>query len=162
MADTTHKLRVMVDANVLVAGLGWPRWPYAVLQHAALGDYQLVLSPYIIGEAHRHLQRIIPNALPSFQDFLELCDCEIVPDPSIEMVVQNLLSVRDPKDIPVALAAIDANIDCLVSSDKDLTHNETLQAQLNVLLPAVFLRDYMGWSSQELEAIRHRTWDELV
>lgn len=36
--------RVAVDTNVLIAGFGWPRWPYEVIQHAIVGDYQLVLS----------------------------------------------------------------------------------------------------------------------
>jgi predicted nucleic acid-binding protein len=45
------KLRVMVDANVLFAGTLWPRFPYEVLRHAVLGDYQLVLSSRIIDEA---------------------------------------------------------------------------------------------------------------
>jgi len=54
----------MVDANVLIAGIGWPRWPYALLQHAIAGDFQLVLSPYVIEEARRNLQRIVPDALP--------------------------------------------------------------------------------------------------
>lgn len=45
------KLRVMVDANILVAGSIWPRFPYAVLHHATIGDYRLVLSPEIIAEA---------------------------------------------------------------------------------------------------------------
>jgi len=49
--DPPNKLRVMVDANVLVAGSGWPRFPYQVLQHAVAEDYQLLLTPRIIQEA---------------------------------------------------------------------------------------------------------------
>ncbi len=64
MAVPNPSLRVMVDANVLIAGIGWPRWPYALLQHAIAGDFQLVLSPYVIEEARRNLQRIVPDALP--------------------------------------------------------------------------------------------------
>lgn len=30
-----------------------------------------------------------------------------------------------------------------------------------VLLAGTFLREVMGWTSEELEAIRHRTWDEV-
>jgi hypothetical protein len=60
----------MVDANVLVAGIGWPRWPYALLQHALAGDFQLVLTPYLIEEARRNLKRIAPATLPTLDDFL--------------------------------------------------------------------------------------------
>jgi predicted nucleic acid-binding protein len=44
MEQTQPELRVMVDANILIAGSVWPRWPYEVLQHALRGDFGLVLS----------------------------------------------------------------------------------------------------------------------
>ena len=34
MGKTRLDSRVMLDANVLIAGSVWPRWPYEVLQHA--------------------------------------------------------------------------------------------------------------------------------
>ena len=46
----------MLDANVLIAGTIWPRWPYEVLQHARQGDFQLVLSPLLIDQARRRLE----------------------------------------------------------------------------------------------------------
>lgn len=162
MAVPEHNLRVMVDANVLVAGTGWPRWPYALLQHAVAGDFQLVLSPYVIEEARRHLKRIAPDALPYFQDFLELSEYEEIADPTPEMLAVYNQLVRDPKDIPIALAAINAAVDCLVSSDKHLTESEELRKHVPVLLPAVFLRKYMGWTSEQLEVIRDRTWRDLA
>jgi hypothetical protein len=30
------------------------------------------------------------------------------------------------------------------------------------MLPAVFLRDVVGWSSEAMEAIRTRTWEDLA
>jgi predicted nucleic acid-binding protein len=162
MAVLTDKLRVMVDANVLVAGMGWPRWPYALLQHAVAGDFQLVLSPFVIEEAQRHLGRIAPHALPRFQTFLALSEYEAIEDPTSEMIATHQNLVRDAKDIPVALAAMQAEVDCLISSDKDLTESEGLKERVRVLLPAVFLRDFMGWTSEELEAIRWRNWSDMA
>jgi predicted nucleic acid-binding protein len=152
----------MVDANVLVAGVGWPRWPYALLQHALAGDFQLVLSPYIIEEARRNLKRIAPTTLPTLDDYLHLSEYEEITNPTPEMVAAYHQLVRDPKDVPVALAAINVAVDCLVSSDKDLTESEKLRKHVPVLLPAVFLRDHMGWTSEELEVIRHRVWSDMV
>lgn len=57
------KLRVMVDANVLISGTGWPRFAYEILQHAIAGDFQLVLSPFVIDEARRHITRLFPEFL---------------------------------------------------------------------------------------------------
>ena len=68
-------------------------------------------------------------------------------------------------DVPVALAAIAAGVDYVVSEDKDLTAKaETtaeLRRDLKVLLSGTFLREVMGWTSEELEAVRYRKWNEL-
>jgi hypothetical protein len=73
--------------------------------------------------------------------------------------------MRDVTDVPIALAAIRAGVDVLVSEDKDFTiQNETtaeLHRHLTVMLSGTFLRQVMGWTSEELEAIRHRTWADL-
>lgn len=152
----------MVDANVLVAGIGWPRWPYAVLQHVLADDFQLVLTPYIIEEARRNLLRIAPATLPTLKNYLYWSKYEEFANPPAEIVAANQQLARDIHDVPVAVAAVQAAVDCLVSSDKDLTESEELKQQVPVLLPAVFLRDYMGWTSEGLEAIRHRKWSDMA
>jgi len=164
-AAPSKKTRVMVDANVLIAGSGWPRWPREVLLAGLRGEFQLVLSPYVIRQAHRNLSRRFPEYLERFEEFLSRANFELVPDPSLEEVAQHRGLVRDESDIPIALAAINAHVDYLVSEDKDFTaRNETtakLHEQLNVLLSGTFLRQVLGWTSKELEGIRHRKWSDL-
>ncbi len=111
----------MVDANVLIAGSVWPRWPYEVLQHALNGDYRLVLGNYVIQQASRHIRARFPAYAEQFDGFLQDCGFELAADPTREQVEQGLNLVRDPSDVPVALAAIQAGVDYLVSEDKDLT-----------------------------------------
>jgi predicted nucleic acid-binding protein len=155
----------MVDATVLIAGSGWPRWPHEVLLAGLRGEFQLVLSPYVIRQAHRNLSKRFSEHLERFEEFLSQANFELVPDPTPEEVAQQKGLVRDESDIPIALAAINAGVDYLVSEDKDFTaHDETtaqLHEQLNVLLSGTFLRQVMGWTSKELEEIRHREWSDL-
>jgi predicted nucleic acid-binding protein len=161
----SSKTRVMVDATVLIAGSGWSRWPREVLLAGLRGEFQLVLSPYVIRQAHRNLSKRFPEHLERFEEFLSQANFELVPDPTPEEVAQHKGLVRDESDIPIALAAINAGVDYLVSEDKDFTaHDETtakLHEQLKVLLSGTFLRQVMGWTSKELEEIRHRTWSDL-
>lgn len=74
--------------------------------------------------------------------------------------------MRDITDVPVALAAIKAGVDHFVSEDKDFTSSdkttEKLHRKLRVMLPGTFLREVMGWSSEELQAIRRREWADLT
>ena len=154
-----------MDATVLVAGSGWPRWPREVLLAGLRGDYHLVLCPYVVAQVRRVLGRRFPAHLERFEQFLSSASFELVPDPKPEEVAQNKGLVRDKTDLPIALAAINAKVDYLVSEDKDLTARDvttaTLRQKLVVLLSGTFLREVIGWNSQRLERIRHRTWKAL-
>ncbi len=165
MATSQTKLRVMVDANLLVAGACWPRFPYEVLQHAVLGDYRLVLSPRIIQEAKRAIAKIAPAQQQAFGEFLAASEYEQIPTPSVEEINAHADLVRDPKDVHVALAAINAQVDFLITQDKDFTDRDEstkqLRQRLNILLPGTFLREHMGWTSEELAAIRYRNWQDF-
>ena len=82
MADPPKKPRALTDANVLLAGNAFPRWPYEVLQHATDGDFQLVLCPLVIRQARQHLQRRFPAHLPRFEKFLREVKAHF-PNPAI-------------------------------------------------------------------------------
>ncbi len=160
-----HKARVMLDTNVLIAGSGWPRWQREVLLAGLRGDKQLVVSPYVLDETRRVIAMRFPQRLQRLEDFLAQAPIEIVPDPSQEEVDANVQLARDKADVPVVLAAINARVNYLVSEDKDLTaHDDTterLRAKLTVFLPGTFLRQVLGWSSDELEQVRGRRWQDM-
>jgi hypothetical protein len=69
--------------------------------------------------------------------------------PSGADVVRNLELVRSEKDVRIALALLQADVPILISSDRDFTDPdataESLRARVRVLLPAVSLRDVLGW-----------------
>ena len=164
MAETDKK-RVLTDANVLFAGSAFPRWPYEVLRHALAGDFQLVLCPLVIDQARLHLQKRFPQHLPRFEAFLQKANFELAPDPSPDEVAENQHLIRDLSDIAIALAAIGAGVEYVVSEDKDFTAQDEstieLRRHFKALLSGTFLREVMGWSSAELEAIRHRKWSDM-
>ena len=124
-----------------------------------------MLCPLVINQARKHLQRRFPEHQPRFERFLRETEYELVPDPAQEEIDANQYLVRDLSDVAIALAAIGAGVDYVVGEDKDLTtQDETtaeLRRHLKVLLSGTFLREVMGWTSDELEAIRHRKWDDI-
>ncbi len=155
----------MVDTSVLIAGSAWPRWPHEVLLAGVRGEFQLVLCPYIFQETRYVLQNRFPQHVFRFDDLIAQTDFELVADPSQTEIEQNQNLVRDIMDVPIALAAINAKVDYLVSQDKDLTVRDkttaTLRKQVNVMIAGTFLREVLNWTSEELEAIRHRNWSDL-
>lgn len=70
MGSAPPRPRVMVDATVLVAACGWPRWPYEVLRAGLNGEFRLVLCPYIIEQARRTLLRRFPGNVVYFEELL--------------------------------------------------------------------------------------------
>ena len=166
MAEPKKLLRVMADTNILVAGILFPRWFHEFLRHALQGDFQLVLSPQVIREARARMARGTIAQQQALEQFLADCDYEEVPDPSPEEVECNLHLVRDPKDVPIALAAINAEVDYLVTNDKDLTAQDkttaTLRQKIQPMIVGQFLSEIMGWESEDLERIRKRNWSDLT
>jgi len=157
--------RVMLDANVLVAGSAFPRWAYEILGHALNDDFQVVLCPLVIDQARRHLTRNFPaSAINRFEKFLYDVDYEEVENPNLKEITKNKDLIRDLDDVPIALAAIKAKVDYLVSEDKDFTTKdettEKLRRSVQPLLCGTFLKEVMGWTSEELEEIKYRNWPD--
>ena len=93
------------------------------------------------------------------------CPFERLPDPGRDKVAAHAGLVRDSKDIPIALAAITAAVDYLVSNDKDLTAQDETTALLRRSIQPIavgrFLRKVMGWEETTLERIRKRNWSDF-
>jgi hypothetical protein len=117
----------------------------------------------VIEEARRHLPH--PNQAAALDFFLAESNCERLAMPSKEAVQENLDLARDTSDVPIALALMLGDVEVFVTSDRDFTDPDATAArfrqQIRVMLPAVFLRQILGWDSEELERIRHRTWEEI-
>lgn len=159
-------IRVAIDTNILLSGIIWPRWPHAVLNHALVGDFQLVLPEIVIIEARRHIERDFSAYRERFEDVLRLLPYELTPIPSPEAVSAASGLVRQAEDIPVALSVIEAEVDYFVTYDRDFTDEDVSTKRVRtaipgIILPPVFLRDVMGWTSEELESIRGRTWADM-
>jgi len=158
-------LRVLVDANVLIAGSVWPRFPYEVLRHAQAQNFRLVLSPLVIAEVTKRIELSFPENAGLLSEILTSSSYETIPNPTKEEVLANIKLIRDVNDVPIALAAINAKVDYLVTQDRDFTdHDESnaeLHAKLKIILPGTFVREHMGWTSEALETVRNRTWHDL-
>ena len=148
----------MVDANILFAAVGWKRWPYYVLKHAAVGDYQLVLSERIIEEAAEEIAAKLPGKAAQFRRMVASLKPEIVPEPSAKQVSRNQSLLPDPEDVPIALAAINGRVDYFISEDKHFTNRSeptaALRRRLRIRLSGTFLREVMKWTSEQLDDVR--------
>lgn len=114
--EPSTRPRVFVDANVLIRGITFPRYPYEVLRLAARHKIMLVLSPSVLDDAHHCATALFPEHLPKLDGFLATALIEMAEDPTPEEVVANRDLVRDVKDVPVVLAAAKVRADFLLST----------------------------------------------
>ncbi len=163
--EDKKKPRVFLDANIIIRGITLPRFPYEVLRHAAQGQFIPVFSPTVLDSARRYISELFPDHKESLELLLSLLEYELVSDPSTQEIEAHPSLVRDAKDIPVVLAAIQAKVDYLVSTDTDLTDAHETTSELRQLVTPLrvgsFLREVMGWSSKDLEVIERRQWSDL-
>ena len=157
------RLRVGLDANILIAGVRLPRWPHEVMRAAILGSFDLVLPEQVVIEARRHLNQ--PGQLAALEAFLMGSAYEGLAMPPRERVWENRDLVRSERDVPIAVALLEGGVDIFVTNDRDFTDlhatADRFRRQVQVMLAAVFLRDVLGWSSEALETIRNRTWEDV-
>lgn len=132
----------MLDANILIAAFVRPRGSYALLEAARAGRLKLVLCPYVVKEAWRMISRAFRGRAEGFERLLE--ETEMAPDADPAEIARNAGLVSDPADIPVALAALAAGVEYLVTSDRrfrdDLCWIMGPDAPLKVVTPTELLR----------------------
>lgn len=160
-----HVPRAFLDANILIRGVTWPRFPYEILRHAALGDFYMLVSPLVLDSARLYVAELFPRHVIDLDMLLVRLKYDLVPDPTPDAVAAHAGLVRDAKDVPVALAAIQAGAEYLVSTDRDFTdEDETtveLRHRVRPIQAGAFLCDVLGWKSLELTAIARRRWSDL-
>jgi putative PIN family toxin of toxin-antitoxin system len=160
--------RVFVDANILIRGVTFPRFPYEILRLAARQEISLVVSSSVLDDARRYVGELFPEFLPHLESFLSVANIEIVAEPTRQEIETHSNLVRDVEDIPVILAAINAKVDFFVSTDADFTDEDASTEKLRALFvpgrvmkPGTFLSEVIGWDHTALEKISRRRWDEL-
>jgi putative PIN family toxin of toxin-antitoxin system len=112
-------LRVVLDTNILVSGIGWPGFPGRLVDKWIDGKFTLVESPTLLGE----FRRVIKDEKFAFLDQDDIDEffrmlvgkSEVVePASGIDVVKE------DPADNRVLECAIAGRADLIVSGDRHL------------------------------------------
>jgi predicted nucleic acid-binding protein len=128
------KLRVFIDADVLIAGAASSSEHSAslvILRMAELTLIEAITSQQVIGECERNLREKIPRALPAFQLITNRC-LQIVPDPE-PVELGTYQDKAHPKDLPILAAAAREGCAWLVTFN--LQDYQPGIASVNVLEP---------------------------
>lgn len=134
-------MRVVLDTNVIVAGMAYPSGPPGRIVAAwNSGALDVVLSPWILTECERVLPRLQPFMALSADDIRDLVErlafsADIVRPDLLALSSAAEAGVRDVLDEPVLAALLASGAEVLVTGDKDLL---ALADRYSILTPAEF------------------------
>lgn len=157
--------RLFLDTTVLIKAVSFPRLPFEVVRLGLRRQAEIVLATPVIASAQVHVAAKYPDQVDRLETLLERLGHEEVDEPDREQVYRHLHLCRDESDVPIALAAINARVDYLVTTDRDLTvvddSTVRLRELVNVITPLVLLRQVFAWPEARIEGAIHRNWHEL-
>ncbi len=112
-------IRIFLDANVYVAGFVSPKGGSAfILELVRRKKVRLLANRIVLREADRNLRLKAPlKAIKSFRRFLNETKIEILPPPT-EAGLSHYEALIHPKDTVVLGAALEAQVDFLVTLDR--------------------------------------------
>lgn len=133
-------LRVVADTNIYISAFVFGGKPEAFLRFAERGGISLFISPPILTEVRRVLNKKfrwteleIKIALAKITRFATVIE------PTIHLTV----ITEDPDDDRILECAVAADADIIVTGDDDLLRRKRYQG-IAILTPAQFLADYRG------------------
>lgn len=140
-------MRVLLDTNVLFSMMVYPTpWTFRLEYELGKNDIQLFVTDYSISELQTVVSRKSPSRTDILSEFFSKLPFERLKAPN-NPSPHDYPYIRDEDDLPILAAAIDANIDYLISGDKDFLSVKT--DKLRILSPREFLDLLLGDTSRQ-------------
>jgi putative PIN family toxin of toxin-antitoxin system len=137
-------MRVMVDTNVFISALLIPGSVPDLVLFDVYQNHELVLCNRIISEIHEVARRRFPQKVAVMDDLFATLRYDLVPE-TITVNVQ----MTDIKDQPILNAAINANVDLLITGDQ---HFLSLKPKIiTVVTPSEYKNRYLKDRYSKLE-----------
>ncbi len=132
----------MIDTTSLISGLVFHGVEHRLLKLVEDNKIELVLSEYIVEETRRVLERSFGTKASLFDEFLEIVNPEIIKkEKYLNLIEKYKESIDDPKDLPILVSGIKANLDFFVSGDKHFG-TEKVKKLLNVVTSRQILEKF--------------------
>lgn len=109
-------LKVFVDSSVLLTAVVSQTGAGREIVLKGLEDQlELSFSGYVFKEVERNLWKKRPDVIDLFRHFISLFENVVNPP---EALIQQIVSIIEPKDAPIVAAALTAGADYIVSYDR--------------------------------------------
>lgn len=113
------KANLFLDSSALFAGIVSATGASRVLVLLAETDHILItISEQVVTETERTIARKVPQAISDFRQAIMASKAQIVHNPPLEDVRAHQNLISPPADVPIVLAAMDSNVDFLVTLNR--------------------------------------------
>ena len=132
-------MRIMLDTNILISIIIFNSNKLKQMLIDICDKHTLVLSSYIIQELEEVTEKKFANKKKAMAKFLFNLPYELEYTPST-ILDEKSLSIRDIKDVPVLYSAIIADVDILITGDRDFEDINIEKPE--IMTPNEFLKKY--------------------
>lgn len=134
-------MRILLDTNILISAALFPTGVAAKAYFKAVTyPNKGVVCDWSIDELRRVYNRKFPDRIASLNQFLAMASIsiEIIPTPVDE--VADEVKIRDIKDRPILRAAQLADVDLLLTGDKDFLESGVIKP--TIINPSTFIEQW--------------------
>jgi putative PIN family toxin of toxin-antitoxin system len=133
-------MEIMIDTNIIISAAIFPNSSVALLLKAIAEKHELYICTFTLKELNVVVERKFNDKKALLDTFLINFPYELIYTPTVINHAQ-LPYIRDIDDYPVLLSAINADVDVLLSGDKDFAAVECKRPE--VMTPQEFREKYL-------------------
>ena len=131
----------MLDTNILLSAVIFRSKAMWNLMVRLMEDHRLVLSSYVIDECYEVVERKKPSLIPALERLFESIPFEMIHKPQT-LPEHGWFTIRDKDDERVLYSVISADVDILITGDKDFSIVEVEKPE--ILTPSQFNEKYLN------------------
>lgn len=132
-------MKIMVDTNVIVSAVLFPNSSLTQLLAKITNEHTLVICSHTVDELQRIFKKKFPEMLNALEEFLLKLTFEFFYTPQ-HIEPTHYPVIRDNADLPILVSSILAEVDILVTGDKDFADVKIEKPE--ILTPREFMENH--------------------
>ena len=132
-------MEVMLDTNVLFSAILFPSGHMNELFRELIQNHRVVLCSFSLEELYSVTERKAPNKLRAIEIFLQKLPYRLVHSPRANLIDVDF-NLRDAEDYPILQSAVLADVDILITGDKDF--DDVTLDRPEIMSPSGFMSVY--------------------
>ncbi len=139
MSDGINAMEIMLDTNIIISAALFPSPKMTAFLERVTQNNHITLCSYCLDELSDVIRRKFPGKQHDIEIFLQKLPFTFIRTPEIDLVEMDI-TIRDSADYPVLMSAILADVDILITGDKDFMDIDIEHPE--ILTPAEFMNKY--------------------